>query len=300
MTEATDAMRIGELSARVGVSAHTLRAWERRYGLLRPLRTDAGYRVYGSGDEHRVRAVVALVADRVPASQAVARVLAQERLTSDRGEPRTGGDAASELATFESRMWTAVAAFDEAAVHDGLDRVFAVAPLDDVVEMALLPFLRYVGERWGAGEATIAHEHFVSNLIRRRLAAYTHTWDQGDGPVAVLACLPGEQHDIALLCLGVLLGRAGWRVRYLGADTPVEQVAGIAAHVNPDVIVISGRNPALVAAQRKQLATLSRRHRLVLAGPSAAGGRAPGRATRHTGSVVATVRAIAADARSPR
>lgn len=71
------------------------------------------------------------------------------------------------------------------------------------------------------------------------MSALTLAWDSGTGPVAVLACPPGEQHDLGLLSFGVVLGRAGWRVRYLGADTPVDTLGSAVALLRPDLVVLS-------------------------------------------------------------
>lgn len=292
MTRATDAMRIGEFSARVGLSTHTIRAWERRYGLVSPLRTEGGYRVYGPGDLARVRAAASLVESGVSAANSAARVLAAERAN---GGPKANS-ASRPARDVGASLLAAVLDFDEAAVHASLDRLFADRPIEEAIETQLLPFLRQLGGLWAAGEASVAHEHFASALIRRRLSAHTMTWGRGQGPVVILACLPGEQHDLALLCLGVLLGRSGWRVRFLGSGTPIRDVSVMADRVTPDWIVLSGRDPESVTTNRRALSDLSRRHRVGIAGPAAAPGRMPGRVHRHTGSVADTARALTARA----
>lgn len=319
-------MRIGELAERVGVSAHTLRAWERRYGLLSPQRTPSGYRMYSHADERRARSVRDLVEQRVPASQAVARVLAAERgalappaadaFTApdqgapdqgapdrgepDRGEPDRGAQggatrpAATGATRFGADFRAAVLDYDDAAAQEALDQLLRDVSIDLAIEQEILPFLADLGERWAAGEVAVSHEHFASQLIRRRLGAFSTTWSHGSGPVAMLAALPTEHHDIALLSLGVLLGRAGWRVRYLGADTPVEDVARAAQTIRPDAIVLSTTRPETVAAHRDAIARVAQRHPVWLGGRGAADRPAP----RHThvlrGGVAASVRDLQA------
>jgi DNA-binding transcriptional MerR regulator len=221
-------MRIGELSRRVGVSTHVLRAWESRYGLLRPVRSSGGYRLYGPADERRVRAVLLLREAGSSAAEACRSVL-----RSERSRPTTlqDGEAASPLGPADVRatvssMLACVRAFDDQGLHVHLDRLLAGLDLEEVIRSALMPLLVDLGEQWADGTITVAHEHFASNLLRQRLAAMTLSWGSGAGPLAVLACPPGERHDIPLLCLGLLLGRRGWRVRFLGADTPRARPGG--------------------------------------------------------------------------
>lgn len=224
-------MRIGELAARVGVTTATLRAWEARYGLLRPLRSTGGYRVYGSDDEARVRRVLALRAQGVAVSDAAVRVL---------GEGRAGvsvGASALAPQEFAVRMHAAVDRWDEAGLHDLLDRVLAEVTLGSTIDDYLMPFLHEVGERWARGELTIAREHFVSTIVHRRFGALTMGRHGTVGPLAVLATPSGEHHNLALLCLAALLTQHGWRVRFLGANTPVADV--VAAALDADALVLS-------------------------------------------------------------
>ena len=300
MADATDAMRISELSSRVGVSEHVLRAWERRYRLLEPARTPGGYRIYGPGDEARVRAVAALVADRVPASQAVARVLAAERgrpsSPADRPSGADGGVAPTRPgasgAIVREDFLAAIRAFDDMAAHAALDRMLGSRPIEEAIESDLMPTLVDIGQEWSDGRLTIAHEHFASQLIHRRLGAFTHTWGQGGGPIAVLACLPGEEHDIALLCLGVLLGRSGWRVRFFGANTPVAEVGAAADALRPAMVVLSCTRPETLKEQRRAITSLGARHPVSIGGRGAQTGRAPRHTQLLTGSVLETARSL--------
>lgn len=131
----------------------------------------------------------------------------------------------------------------------------------------LLPFLREVGERWSRGEVTVAQEHFASNVLRARLAALGRGWGRGHGPRALLACAPGEQHDIPLMMFGVVLHRNGWRVSYLGAATPMPDLLHTATAAPPRLIVVSATDPALLAGLEPELL------RLAGVAPLAIGGR---------------------------
>src|SRR6185436_346793 len=188
MPEST--LRIGELSRRSGVSTDLLRAWERRYGLLEPLRTAAGYRLYSSEDEARVRAMQAHLAQGVSAAEAARLARAAAPAPAANGTP---GDLAGEL-------WSALDAFDDAGAQAAFDRLVAAFSTEAVAATAILPYLRALGERWRDGDASVAQEHFASALLRGRLLALARGWDRGAGPHALLACVPGDQHDLGLIC----------------------------------------------------------------------------------------------------
>ena len=119
------------------------------------------------------------------------------------------------------------------------------------------------------GRIGIAQEHFASSLVRRRLGALSLTWGVGTGPVAVLACPPGEFHDIVLLSFGVLLGRAGWRIRFLGPDTPIHSLAAAARLTQADAVVLACRRPTGFRGHASALRRLSEDHPVWIAGRGA-------------------------------
>jgi MerR family transcriptional regulator, light-induced transcriptional regulator len=265
MSDVSPVLRIGELSRRTGVSDHVLRAWERRYGLLRPVRSDGGFRLYTEADARRVRLMQDHLARGLSAAEA-ARVTLQDDAARRR---ELGRDRlpviASELA---GALRQACDAFDEPAAQAVLDRLVSNLSMPAVLREILLPYLAELGERWKAGSASIAQEHFASNLIRGRLAGLARGWGDGGGPRAVLACPPGERHDLALMIFGVALNRHGWRIDYLGADTPVEELTRTAARL-PDLVVLAATRPGTLEPLAARLAVLARATPLVLAGAGA-------------------------------
>ena len=142
-----------------------------------------------------------------------------------------------------AQLLDAVTALDEDRAHAVLDTAFVERSIESAIIDVLLPLFVRVGEMWELGRIGIAQEHFASSLVRRRLGALSLTWGVGTGPVAVLACPPGEFHDIVLLSFGVLLGRAGWRIRYLGPDTPIHSLAAAARLTQADAVVLACRRP---------------------------------------------------------
>lgn len=264
---ASAALRIGELSRRVGLSEHVLRAWERRYGVLQPQRSTGGYRLYSEADEQRIRRMQAHVARGLSPAEAARAALADEWQAQPGGPPRPGGR--EDLAVEAGVLARSLAAFDEPGAQAALDRLLGAFTTEMVLREVVLPYLRDLGQRWARGQLTVGEEHFASNLLRGRLAGLARGWGNGRGPQALLACAPGEQHDIALLCFGIVLHRNGWLVRYLGADTPLADLARIAGEVRPDVVVVTAATPERFAPITRALADIAGTAPLALAGSGA-------------------------------
>lgn len=268
MTLAAATMRIGELATRTGVSVHVLRVWERRYGLLTPSRSTGGYRLYGPLDEWRVRETVRLRATGMSTAHAAAAALTtsrqsgpQEGATPQQITDITDGAPMTAEVTgrLRARLLEAFGQFDDSAAHAVLDVTLEQLGVEEGLRAVVLPVLHETGVRWANGTFTVAQEHFASNLVRSRLATLTLAWDGGSGPLAVLACPPGEQHELGLLAFGVVLGRAGWRVRYLGADTPVDTLSSAVQSLRPDLVVLASVQTDLLAAAADELGRLDRR-----------------------------------------
>jgi MerR family transcriptional regulator, light-induced transcriptional regulator len=253
------AVRIGELGRRVGVSSELLRAWERRYGLLRPTRTDGGFRLYSGEDERRVRLMQRHLARGVAAAEAAQLALAET-------SAREGGSGWENEA---SVLAEALESFEEQAAQLTLDRLLAAVTVETVLTAVVLPYLHELGRRWESGEVSIAQEHFASNLLRGRLHGLARGWDRGAGPRALLACAPGEQHDLPLIVFGIALHGHGWRITFLGPDTPIETVAETASRISPELIVLTAVDPGRFEAVADMLRKLASDHTLVLAGSGA-------------------------------
>jgi MerR family transcriptional regulator, light-induced transcriptional regulator len=171
-------------------------------------------------------------------------------------------DAAGNLTASLDRL-------DEQAANTALDRLFAAYTVETVLQEVLIPYLHRLGERWETGEVSVAQEHFASNLIRGRLLGLAQGWGQGQGPGAILACVPGEQHELGLLAFGVALRRRGWRITYLGTDSPVDAVADIARSLAPAVVVLLGMNPERFLDHAHEIEQLAKQVSVVIAGPGA-------------------------------
>ncbi len=255
-------LRIGELSRRHGVSPDLLRAWERRYGLLRPERTSGGFRLYTAGDEVRVRAMRRGLAQGLSASVAARMALREPAPPDDAGRAQALEAARAELgAVLES--------FRDVDAQAILDRLLAAFSVPTVLRDVVLPYLRDVGERWEAQELSVAQEHFASGIIRGRLLGLARGWDTGVGPRALLACPPDEHHDLGLVCFGLALREHGWRITHLGNDTPIDTLRDTAADLEPAVIVVCAERQGPMEEAIDEIEQLARRFDVALAGRGA-------------------------------
>src|SRR5215218_6632744 len=158
-------IRIGELSRRVGVGTDRLRAWERRYGLMEPARTNGGFRLYSREDERRVGAMKAHLERGLSAAEAARVVLGKP----ERGMP---------LERCRARLAAALDAFDDAGANRALDQLFADHGPDRALREVVFPYLHAVGEAWASAQTDVGHEHFASNLLQGRLLGLVRRWDQ--------------------------------------------------------------------------------------------------------------------------
>jgi MerR family transcriptional regulator, light-induced transcriptional regulator len=264
-TDPSATLRIGELSRRLGVSDHALRAWERRYGLLRPVRTVGGYRLYSEADFERVRRMQAHLAAGLSTAQAAQAALEEDRAAADTGPVEQHDTMDGALQT----LTQALDELDERTAHLVIDRLLNIFTIETVLREVLLPYLRHLGERWASGAVSIAQEHFASNVVRGRLTSIGRGWGHGHGPRALLACVPGELHDIALIAFGIVLSRRGWHVQYLGANTPVDDLVRVASTRRTDLIVLVGTTPERFDDVTPDLTRLAAVAPVAIGGPGA-------------------------------
>ena len=224
---------IRTVSALTGVSTVTLRAWERRYGLVRPVRTPSGHRLYTHSHVEEIRRVLALVDRGIPVSR-VRQVLDAEAAS------RTSSAGGTAWRSYEDRMAAAIAGFDEQALDDVYDEALSLHSIENVTRRVMLPLMQRLGDRWQRVDGAIAEEHFFATFLRSRLGArLQHAMRHATGPRLVAACAPGEQHEVGLLLFAIEARNAGLRPVLLGADTPLAEMAAAQRRSSADGIVIS-------------------------------------------------------------
>ena len=223
---------IRTIAALTGVNAVTLRAWERRYGLIRPVRTPTGHRLYTPDDVERIRRVLALVERGVSISR-VGDLLDAEPAA----EPSR---ARGPWRDYADRMAAAIARFDEPELDRVYEEALSVHAIERVTRDVVLPLLVRLGERWKKVSGAVAEEHFFAAYMRSKLGArLQHRMRYAAGPRVVAACAPGEQHEIGLLLFSLEAQLAGMRPVLLGADTPLDDMLLAQKRSHSDGIVIS-------------------------------------------------------------
>jgi methanogenic corrinoid protein MtbC1 len=158
---------------------------------------------------------------------------------------------------------------DEPAAQALLDRLLTDLTVETVLRDVVMPYLQDLGRRWQDGAVSIAQEHFASHVIRGRLAGLARGWGNGRGPKALLACPPDELHELALLVFGIVLNRGGWRIEYLGANTPMPDTIQVTAQIRPNLVVLAATRPERFAAIIPDLRRLAGTAPVALAGAGA-------------------------------
>ena len=258
----TSVIRIGELAKRAGVSPEVLRAWERRYALVTPARSEGGFRLYSEADVERIRRMRELIGAGMSAAEA-----ARAARDDAAAEPRaTAVPVPAELA---SALRSALASLDDDAAQYAIDRLLAAVTVETFLGDVALPVLREIGAEWEAGRTSVGHEHFATAVIRGRLLGLARGWDRGAGRRAALACLPGELHDVGLVAFGILLARSGWRILYFGQDTPLDSLREDTQAGHASLVVVSSVDAARFADHVRPLRALARTVPLAIGGAGA-------------------------------
>lgn len=211
-----------------GLPVATLRAWERRYRVVEPVRSDGGYRLYDEAALLRLTRMKTLVGKGWAPAQAAQAVLDPER-PATRAPVVAATDLVAAAAAVDS---------DQAAVL--VDDHFARLSFEAAVDDWLLPTMTAVGAAWSSGMVDVAGEHLVVEAVMRRLAiAYEAAGQPGFGPTVLLALPPGARHEVGLLAFATACRRQGIRTTYLGADLPLASWREALRAARPDAVATS-------------------------------------------------------------
>jgi DNA-binding transcriptional MerR regulator/methylmalonyl-CoA mutase cobalamin-binding subunit len=217
---------IKQASRLTGVSEASLRAWERRYGVVVPHRNESGYRLYDDQDLAAVSTMRRLVDAGWSAKEAgravssgTAPTLVERHV--DPPEP-SGFEDQPDAVTAMHLFLSSAAEMDTSGIEESLDAGFALGSFEHVVDSWLFPTLEALGEGWARGEIDVAGEHAASHAVHRRLsAAFEAAGSRSRGPAVVIGLPRGSQHDLGALAFATAARRRGLDVLYLGANVPV-------------------------------------------------------------------------------
>lgn len=252
---------------RTGLRPDLLRAWERRYGVVSPSRSDGGQRLYSDADIERLTLLhratslgrsIGQIADLDDA--ALGRLVVEDEAAAVAPVVVPAQDAATTADPFLHRALRAVEQMDASLLESALRGAAISLPVAALTERVIAPLLTQVGERWHQGTLRTAHEHLASAAARRILSWVVSQSVTEPGAPAILVTTPaGQVHEIGALLAAATAATEGWRVTYLGADLPAEDIAAAAAQSGAQVVALSIIFPVddpLVHEQLRQLVGL--------------------------------------------
>lgn len=260
---------IKRAAERAGVPVASLRAWERRYGVVHPARTDAGYRLYDDAAVERLRTMRRLIGAGWSASAAAGAVISGDVPIEPSGAPAASGMATEVLV---ERLVEGARQIDAAGVGDVLDELFLRASFEHAVGELLFPALRALGAAWASGEVSVAGEHLVSQaVLQRLLAAFAAAGVEPTGRGSVVVGLPpGSQHEIGALSFATVCRRRGLPVVYLGPNLPVADWLTATATARAAVLGVATRRDVRSALQAARAISESHPATIVALGGAAA------------------------------
>jgi DNA-binding transcriptional MerR regulator/methylmalonyl-CoA mutase cobalamin-binding subunit len=227
---------IRTVSELTGINPITLRAWETRYGLIEPIRKSSGHRLYTQEHIDLINRVVGLL-DR---GMRIGQVNA-ETLSGSADESSSVGQKDTYWQRHINGMIAAIIRFDERALERIYGEALSHYPVRIVTEKLLTPLLKELGERWIKGRGSVAEEHFFGFYLRNKLGArFHHRWQNQTGPKLLLACLPGDLHEVGLLLFALDACDHGFRTILLGANMPLDELPAAVTKTGSDALVLSG------------------------------------------------------------
>jgi methanogenic corrinoid protein MtbC1 len=240
-----------------------LRAWERRYGVVAPHRSDGGQRLYSDADIRRLQ----LLATAVDGGRSIGLVAELELpqlealIDEDRETPvHPMGDF---IAPDVERVKIALDHIEQMRTDD-LEQFMMRCAVElrphELVEGLMVPLLQEIGRGWQAGRLGPSTEHIASVAIRRFLEWMSST-NQKDAtaPLALTGTPAGQRHEFGALLAGVVAAYEGWRVRFLGPDLPAAEIARAADKLGARMVALSAVHPRLDATGVQEVVEIRRR-----------------------------------------
>ena len=237
---------IHEVAELTGLAPARLRAWERRYEIVRPVRRPNGYRAYTADQVALLRAFARLIEGGERIGDLVQRP--REEILAH-AETRFPSDSP------QAALLEAVQRFDRERLEGLIAQQLALRGLRSFAADVVLPLAEAVGDMWALGKLPIAGEHLASEVVLHALKGGLRV-NRRAGPMVVAGCLPGERHEWGVLATLAIVQEEGWQVHYLGADLPVEEVVEASWKLGPAVVGLSCSDPGIVRASLPALAAL--------------------------------------------
>lgn len=272
------------VAQRTGLSSHVLRAWERRYGVVEPERSEGGHRLYSDADVERLRLLHELTrgARRIGQIARVEteglRVLLREDRAAEMTALPSPADASADTARARGLLAEAFAAVRnldaerlDATLRRGALVLAAPAFLDDV----LVPLMERIGDAWSEGDLTPGHEHLASAVAVRVAGWLIENFEPEAGRPCVVVGTPARhRHELGAIAAAVTAASEGWRIRYLGPDLPAEHIGLVASRTGARAVTLSlvypGEDPTVEEELRRLAEHLPQSTVLLVGGRAAA------------------------------
>ncbi len=216
--------RIGMVTKLTGLSADVVRVWERRYGAVRPIRSEAGTRLYSDADISRLRRLRQAIEKGHSISQAAK--LTEAELDAVISDSEKATDSSDAYSIVRDRFLEAVSRIDVVAADLELSQAATLFPARLLITKIVAPILDEVGERWAHKEFGVAHEHVATYLLRNVLSSLFRLYPPSEPAETIVLATPAEErHEFGILLASLFAATRGWRVVYLGTDLPAVEIA---------------------------------------------------------------------------
>jgi DNA-binding transcriptional MerR regulator len=232
--------RIATVAELTGIPEPTLRAWERRYGVPSPRRAESGYRLYSDEDVRLVREMRRLSEEGVAVAEG-ARLLLGRTSPASPGSAAAAADASKDgFALAAEAILDCVDRFDDVGLDAQIRRLLFLGSAVEILDRVLAPALLTVGERWHAGELSVAQEHMATHKLGTIMRDLVRLLPGGESDeLVVLGCFADDEHELGLLGLAIRLSEWGLRPLFLGARTPPSAVRSAVQATDPSLVALS-------------------------------------------------------------
>ncbi|QPJ62429.1 MAG: cobalamin B12-binding domain-containing protein [Candidatus Nitronauta litoralis] len=235
-----DTYKIDHVARMTGLSKHVIRSWERRFDLIKPVRGGNRYRMYSQEDVE----LLIYLKDQLEEGFAIGELasLGRDELIAriQRTDDNEGKEAGNSLDRILESLLSSISPLDRNKFVRLFNEYSALLPFDEVFYKIFIPLQRKIGDLWHEGKIGVGEEHFVSNHIRQKfLSVLNQIPSSSQGPKVVIACLPDEQHELAIWIAAYQCARNGCQVFYLGASMPVKELAAFCTLTRPNLVLLS-------------------------------------------------------------
>lgn len=231
--------RIHRVAKLTGLSRDVIRVWERRFEILKPTRATNRYRNYSDEDVRLLRFLKEQL-DTGASIGELSKLGREELLSRARATTPQVSFVDNAFSRLIQELLSSLNPFNRVVFEKRVNGAVAVIPFEEALHGILLPLQEQVGQLWHDGRLDVAIEHYVTRQIQQKIFSAMNQLPVAEfGAKVVVACPPGEEHDIAACAVAYRCRVRGCRVHYLGADVPLISLTRLCKQVEPDLTVMS-------------------------------------------------------------